>query len=243
MPFYYSLGLSRTAFTLAEVLITLGIIGIVAAMTIPTLVANYRGNVLQTQTKKAYSILSQALQQMQYDTGQIPNHENYGSEQGANETGGGKFMDTFRPYFLSFGNCKTRECITQSYNDEDGTLVSGLTNKYRNYNNTSDVSTGRFDDGQMIMSDGMFLMVENYTAEILLTIDVNGLNNKPNRWGHDLFTFQIDEKSGKLLPMGAPNTKYSESSYCNTDSNSSFNGIGCTYKAITDKEYFKNLPK
>ena len=31
----------KTAFTLAEVLITLGIIGIVAAMTLPTLIASY----------------------------------------------------------------------------------------------------------------------------------------------------------------------------------------------------------
>ena len=243
MPFNYSLGLSRNAFTLAEVLITLGIIGIVAAMTVPTLVANYKGNVLQTQTKKAYSILSQALQQMQYDTGQIPNHANYGSEQGVNETGGGKFMDTFRPYFLSFGNCKTRGCVTQSYTDDEGQLQSMMTKTYRNYNNSNYVSTGLFDDGQMVMSDGMFLMVENYTSDILLTIDVNGVNNKPNRWGHDLFTFQIEEQSGKLLPMGAPGTKYSETAYCTANSSGTSNGIGCTYKAITDKEYFKNLPK
>ena len=42
----------RVAFTLAEVLITLGIIGIVAALTIPTLMSNYREKLLVNQLKK-----------------------------------------------------------------------------------------------------------------------------------------------------------------------------------------------
>lgn len=47
-------------FTLAEILITLGIIGIVAAMTIPTLIARYNAKVMETQFKKSYSVLSNA---------------------------------------------------------------------------------------------------------------------------------------------------------------------------------------
>ncbi len=51
-----------TAFTLAEVLITLGIIGIVAAITLPTIINNYRVKVLENQFKKADSIIQQAVQ-------------------------------------------------------------------------------------------------------------------------------------------------------------------------------------
>lgn len=58
----------KNAFTLAETLVTLGIIGIVAAMTIPNMVANYKANILHTQLVKAYSILQQALQKMQNKT-------------------------------------------------------------------------------------------------------------------------------------------------------------------------------
>ena len=47
-------------FTLAEVLITLGIIGVVAAMTMPSLIANHQEKVTVTKVKKVYSILSQA---------------------------------------------------------------------------------------------------------------------------------------------------------------------------------------
>ena len=50
------------AFTLAEVLITLAIIGVVAAMTLPTLVNKYQDRVNETRYKKAVSMLSQAVQ-------------------------------------------------------------------------------------------------------------------------------------------------------------------------------------
>ena len=46
--------------TLAEVLITLGIIGIVAALTMPTLVRNYQEKATVIKLKKTYSILSQS---------------------------------------------------------------------------------------------------------------------------------------------------------------------------------------
>jgi len=59
----------RFGFTLAEVLITLGIIGVVAAMTIPTLVANTNGAKFRSQFKKTLSTLNQAglMAQAQYD--------------------------------------------------------------------------------------------------------------------------------------------------------------------------------
>ena len=46
----------KAAFTLAEVLITLGIIGVVAAMTLPMLIAKYQEKVLVTAAKKGYSV-------------------------------------------------------------------------------------------------------------------------------------------------------------------------------------------
>lgn len=48
-------------FTLAEVLITLGIIGVIAAMTLPALVGKYKEKVLVTQVKKTYSEFQNAL--------------------------------------------------------------------------------------------------------------------------------------------------------------------------------------
>ncbi len=54
--------MNKKAFTLAEVLITLGIIGIVAAMTIPTLISKYQEKAYITQLKKSYSVLQNAFQ-------------------------------------------------------------------------------------------------------------------------------------------------------------------------------------
>ena len=55
----------KAAFTLAEVLITLGIIGIVAAMTIPTITHNIQEMVLNNQFKKFYSTFKQAFLALQ----------------------------------------------------------------------------------------------------------------------------------------------------------------------------------
>ena len=51
----------KSAFTLAEVLITLGIIGVVAAMTLPALMANHRKQVVETRLAKFYSVINQAI--------------------------------------------------------------------------------------------------------------------------------------------------------------------------------------
>lgn len=61
----------KKGFTLAEVLITLGIIGVVAAMTMPALIANHRRSVIETSLKKFSSIVSQTYRRMQYDNGSL----------------------------------------------------------------------------------------------------------------------------------------------------------------------------
>lgn len=57
------------AFTLAEVLITLAIIGIVAALTLPTLIQSYKKNVVETRLAKFYSTINQAIQLSEIDNG------------------------------------------------------------------------------------------------------------------------------------------------------------------------------
>ena len=60
---------------------------------------------------------------------------------------------------------------------------------------------------------------------------------------YDLFTFQIMNDSGKLIPMGADGTVFTDlNTYCSSTSTNAQNGIACTYKALTDKDYFNNLP-
>ena len=67
----------KAAFTLAEVLITLGIIGVVAAMTMPTLIMQHQKKVFATRVKQTYSIVSNAMLSSVADNG-APNTWNFG---------------------------------------------------------------------------------------------------------------------------------------------------------------------
>ena len=59
------------AFTLAEVLVTLGVIGVIAALTLPQLIRDFQGKILHAQLLKAYSVLSQALERMSVEENQV----------------------------------------------------------------------------------------------------------------------------------------------------------------------------
>ncbi len=61
----------RIAFTLAEVLITLGIIGVVAAMTLPALIQNYQDKELISRTKKVFAEINNVISLAQKDLGVI----------------------------------------------------------------------------------------------------------------------------------------------------------------------------
>lgn len=224
-------------FTLAEVLITLGIIGVVAAMTLPALVNRTQGKELEAGFKKSYSVLSQAVQRMQYEEGLSGNWEN--------EFGANTFLPVFKKYLLNYVKCNGKNCIDADIT-VDGSTVKRVST-YKTYNKSQNVTMDWFNEGQMIMADGMFLMVNNSGEKLnnlVLTVDVNGIAKKPNLWGHDLFSFQI--KGSKVLPMGHPMTTVNESwgsMPCDITNTERHNGIGCAYKALTEKDYFKNLPK
>lgn len=77
---------------------------------------------------------------------------------------------------------------------------------------------------------------------IWVSVDLNGFNNLPNRWGYDLFTFQFMD--GELRTMGDKKTQYSDMNlYCNPKVSNEFNGIACAQKAKTNSDYFKELIK
>ena len=58
---------AKFAFTLAETLITLGIIGVVAAMTIPTLISKYQKHIVEANLQESYSIIQQVMKYTEYD--------------------------------------------------------------------------------------------------------------------------------------------------------------------------------
>lgn len=68
--YYYGAFMKKKiAFTLAEVLITLGIIGVVAAMTLPVLIQNNINRTVETRLAKFYSVFNQALKMAEVEYG------------------------------------------------------------------------------------------------------------------------------------------------------------------------------
>lgn len=157
-------------FTLAEVLITLGIIGIVAALTIPSMMSNYKKKQTAVQLKKAYSDISQALKLSEVSNGEFKNWE-YTVE--TNEQSTLDFMNKYIvPYVKNIKHCdsgKSRKC---------GMSVSSSGQNY-------------------IFNNGVgFSILAGINIPIL--IDLNG-PKKPNIIGQDVFYFNINEK-GQLIP-------------------------------------------
>lgn len=230
----------QKAFTLAEVLITLGIIGVIAALTMPSLIANTQKKELQTALQKAYSTLSQALTLYEHDNGWPMIPQNISTHQ---------LKSILMKYIKVAKDCgfgvesdaEHKACMPNKAYVSDPDNYKDI---YKTFNGKSNIQYAYFDDGQFVMNDSMFVMIENnmyYNPYFLfISVDVNGFNKKPNRLGQDLFMFQIDD-NGKLLPMGAEGTNfYSENDeYCSLQSNNNMNGAGCTVKALSDKDFFK----
>ena len=116
-------------------------------------------------------------------------------------------------------------------------------NTYKTLNGATDILMDYFDNGQFIINDGSLVLLENLN-NLFISVDVNGYNKRPNELGIDLFMFQINEE-GTLLPMGVKETAYYNinDGFCSWTSTNNMNGAGCTYKALYEKDYFKNLPR
>lgn len=170
----------KTAFTLAEVLITLGIIGVVAAMTIPTLIANHRAMVLKTQFKKSYSQLNQALVLLKKDDITI-----YGNYHGTD----------------------IRDLLVKSFQDATLGNYRDYCDNYRNHSKGTAFNTRSLDDGMIITNNGTFIFINNdYGGDyISLYIDING-EKGPNIYGYDLFVFDLNEND--KLTVSYPNNTY-----------------------------------
>lgn len=98
----------KFAFTLAEVLITLGVIGVVAAITIPGLITSYNKKITETRLAKFYSVFNQAIRLSAAENGDVDTWDDYWNASGNtykdgqaqdNETGvEGAFELYLKPY-------------------------------------------------------------------------------------------------------------------------------------------------
>lgn len=199
------------AFTLAEVLITLGIIGVVAALTIPNLIQQADNVSNAKALLKIYSAFNNAINLYIADNG-------------------GDFKDTavfasgndnteiwnafFKKYFKI-----SQDCFATS-----GCFVNGTIRL--NGGGWQSLAVNATGTSRLTLEDGMNIRVwnngGNCNSECLeISVDVNGLK-KPNKVGRDTFLFSLTKN--KLLPYGNNGS----------DCINSGSGFTCAYRIIKE---------
>ena len=183
------------AFTLAEVLITLGIIGIVSAITIPALITKYRVKVLEAQFKKADAMLQESLKKSVNEFGYDDITDlNIDGRQVNQET-----LASFQTEIAELNEIwlKQFKGIKEIYHNplfHQGVRVYDLfgnpleSPKYTGYyfpgNGTYLLPDGTLITGLMASWNGV-----NHPAIITFIFDTNGPYKGPNRLGHDIFAY------------------------------------------------------
>ena len=176
----------KKAFTLAEVLITLGIIGLVAALTLPSVVQNYQKRSLEVATQKFYSVMSQAIKQYMADEGvdDLRGTSLSGDDVDENDETITAKNDEFFKKYLKAQICEDG-CFADNYKTQAGET------SYEIGKSANSSFKGRY-----LLPDGM--VVNNKYGEIIgdvyspgkLYVDVNGRRG-PNKVGYDLWGMSI----------------------------------------------------
>lgn len=203
----------RLGFTLAEVLLTLGIIGVVATTTIPTLLQNTQDKEFKTQLKKQYSAFNQALLMIKNDYGSI---ETAISNCTATPRDHACFRDMLSNYMNVIKKCDNGAATGNCF---------PATTYYLNGTQQPDHWYTNLSSAGMILADGTSMLVFMDSADGVnhcinwvggtnpalqnecgwVTIDVNGLK-PPNKWGRDIYTLKIYLDSVKPMGVEGDNT-------------------------------------
>ena len=172
----------KSAFTLAEVLVTLGIIGVVSAMTVPTLIQNHQRKTYVTQLHKVYNEISQVLLQYQTDKNALNLREAGLISQNAVD-------DMIRSYFKVVQECDSMSpCFAERYRKLDGSMEN------------EDMFSR--DRNAYVLTSGASIR-PSYYAEgpnkiVNMAVDINGAKG-PNVQGRDLFWLYIYIITDKLM--------------------------------------------
>ncbi len=209
----------KSAFTLAEVLITLGIIGVVAALTLPSVIQNYQEKQLTTAWKKAYSDVANATLLMSQ------NNEDLSTEQ--------KVGEAFARYLQIDKVCEAHKGIKQGcwrrgvyIYEKGGVMVYSAPTAY---------GGGAVC---MLLTSGTTFCVDSVANKSILYFDVNGIN-KPNTYGKDIFfaifnheKYAIKPAKGRLLNWGAADCYWVTCTYGNGTCDGDDFGYGCSAEKL-----------
>ena len=185
---------NKKAFTLAEVLLTLTIIGVVAMLTIPNMIQNTNNAPMKLAWKQAYSIISQVGYQMRDNT-ETNSIKGLCPDNGAN---------CFKSLFINYVSYIKSANVNQSYGN--------CWTDYKYLNGASGTNWNPWMSC-LALNNGMFFMFSwpyancQYDGETggtvrmcgFITVDVNGFK-APNTLGIDIFQAYVMEN--RTLPAG-----------------------------------------
>ena len=208
-PIYF-----KAAFTLAEILITLGIIGVVAAMTIPALMTKIKNHQIEAILKEDYSILQQMMisanEEGAISSLPVSNDINL-------------IRSWFETYMLPYIKA-ARVCY-----DEQGCWAANRVKKLNgvDFNSTSGIGCGYKSVG-MVLNNGSFVCLDDYGSStmkaqfgistkayvsLIFYIDTNGIK-PPNVFGKDIYILGFKEELGRLVPAGTDTTNAEQVKDC-----------------------------
>ena len=240
------------AFTLAEVLITLSILGIVAVISIPSIfnIFKERSNIIKL--KRSYSQLQQAFDLAYVNYGEPTSWNNYkcDGDTPVNNSNACR-NNNYSGISLVFGKFLPlqKKCTINSYDDNCYLKENDDNQKHLSGTGTPDYNKYKHNSvTRYLLKNGAFIAVRqlyendkydtcNYMNSSskqrepkaicsMVYIDVNG-KTEPNTYGKDIFIFWLT-KTG-IIPTGGNSWYYSHNSDC---SNKTKNGTTCAAWAL-----------
>lgn len=181
------INMKRAGFTLAEVLITIGIIGIVAEVTIPVLKNNFQKTTTLSQLKKAYGMIENMYSKAVAENGAI---DSWGLTGWGNTTGMEAIYQNILSQNLRFSKyCGSTgwqgskpECWAYGCDIDGVSHCAGYPDSYSVYAVLADGTSIVFTDHSTPASN---------TYSIYFYVDLNGFKS-PNRLGKDRFVFYVN---------------------------------------------------
>ena len=211
---------------MAEVLITLGIIGVVAALTMPVLMANYRKNVALNKLKKAYTEISQAFKMAELEHGPCE-YWDYGTAFDGDSAV--NFMNTYLvPYMNVVKNCGKG---TGCWNGDAYSLSDIKNTSY------GDSST---KNAKIVVNSGYSIGITSGGHYVNVQISLNGPSGAEKAiMGKDLFFGVVASRDGHGCRFQADGQEDSEydllnANYGCTKSGTASSGIRCLALIIHD---------
>ena len=226
---------SNNGFTLTEVLVSLAIVGVISAVSIPALVSNVQEAKSKTAWKANYASVAQSIEMVMM--------KNHGSMRNY-------FYDT---YSGSVGTKPIAPALASqfkaiNYSPTDEIFNSSTTPAF-DYKaaNDSALATKLTANGQLELANGAFIMIYNAYNQLtpaIIWVDINGYKNPPNTMGKDLFGMQV--LIDGVAALGSPGT-IANGKACDSSSfmlqtpgghgsmdTSQLAGIGCSAAYLTD---------